>query len=276
MYVHNIYIYTIYIFNYYQANMSKCTFHSALKLNGIVWTHQSSLMPSVHRCYVLLRNVIKVINAFAVGSAFTCLKRFCKRANAKSNRVYINKRVIDNMSNVALAMHNDNSNKMNYVKMLKGFNVVNNVIEAANVKRKVKMKGKSIEWYFQMWKYPHRVVLGLLREDCEFREDIKVKIEEYEKGICVVERKIADVNSKNKACKTCGINIDTIDNMDDIDLLDDDLNGDEYLDYLQTTENDILAKLTEHKQVNERKCKELQHEIETLTREIDRLSTTGR
>lgn len=235
---------------------------------------------SVYRCYVMLRSVIKVINVFALENAFTCLKRFRKgvnvnmNVNAKSKSVYINKRIIDNMSNVALAMHNDNNNKLNYVKVLKGFNVVNNIIEAMIAKRKAKMKGNTVEWYFNMWKYPKRVVLSLLKEDCEFKEDIKVKIDEYDKGICVVEKKLANVNNNIKACPTCGIDIDNIDNIDDdIDLLDDDLNGDEYFDYLQSTENDIITKINEHKAVNEHKCKELQNEIDLLTKEIEHLST---
>ena len=232
---------------------------------------------TIYRCYVMLRNVIKIINVFALGNAFTYLKHFHKpstmNTNTKRNNVYINKRIIDNMSNVALSIHNDNTNKLNYVKLLKAFNIINNILEASITKHNIKTKAKPVEWYFNMWKYPKRVVLSLLKEDSEFKDDIKTKIEEYDKGINVVETQIAIINNNIKTCNTCGINIDNLDNIDDdIDLLDDDLNGDEYLDYLQTTENDIITRITEHKEVNERKCVELQHEIELLTNEIAQLT----
>lgn len=233
---------------------------------------------SFYRCYVTLQNVIKTINVFALGNAFTYLKQFhnSSNMNTKNNNVYINKRIIDNMSSVALSIHNDNTNKLNYVKLLKGFNIINNIIEASFTKRNIKTKSKPIEWYFNMWKYPKRVVLSLLKEDNEFKNDIKMKIEEYDKGINVIDTQIAIINNNIKTCNTCGINIDNIDNIDDdIDLLDDDLNGDEYLAYLQTTENEIITKITAHKDVSERKCAELQHEIELLTNEIADLNITS-
>ena len=68
------------------------------------------------------------------------------------------------------------------------------------------------------------------------------------------------------------VNAHESDDIEDIDLLDDDLEGGEYYDYLEKTENEIKNNIIQIKTFKEPICEQLKKEVEDLYKEIELLT----
>ena len=267
---------------------------------------------SCYELYSTVKTLIKVITAFALCNAFHKMKALFVPPKVNvvskrkcSNNKLISKRIIENMCSVALSMHNELTNKMRIMKaMLK----MNNVIERNKQKIQMKHNAHRLKWYFILWKTPVRIVLNLIKDN-DFQRDLKSKIEEYQESIDQLENKLYMISCRSEKCKKCSellkqsaltasvnytsnephvnhpgmgpmqqpkvIGALDEDELEDIDSLDDDVDNDEYYDFLEKTENEAKNKIIQLKTTKEPICEALKIEVENLCKEIEMLSSSN-
>ena len=150
-----------------------------------------------------------------------------------------------------------------------------------------------------LWSNPSKLLLNTIKEDKDFQSDLKIKIYEYQESINFLENKLFEITMRCEKCKKCSellklstlslpskyntksnkaptapklVNNHDEDSLEDIDLLDDDLEGGEYYDYLEKTENEIKNNIIQIRNVKEPICDRLKKEVEELYKEIETLS----
>jgi hypothetical protein len=268
---------------------------------------------SCYELYSAVKTIIKVITVFTTHTAFHKMKTLftqpkpnvISKPKRNSSNKLISQRIIDNMCNVALSMHNEITNT---TKTIKPLLKLNNVIERHKQRKHIKNNSHRLMWYFILWKTPTHIVLKLMKGDNVFQCDLKVKIDEYQESINQLENKLYMISCRNETCERCSqmlkqsaltasvnytsnephinhpgissmqqpkVNAAALDEdeLEDIDLLDDDLDKDEYYDYLEKTESEIKNNIIQLKTIKEPICDALKLEVENLCKEIEMLSS---
>ena len=268
---------------------------------------------SCYELYSAVKTIIKVITVFTTHTTFHKMKTLftqpkpnvISKPKRNSSNKLISQRIIDNMCNVALSMHNEITNT---TKTIKPLLKLNNVIERHKQRKHIKNNSHRLMWYFILWKTPTHIVLKLMKGDNAFQCDLKVKIDEYQESINQLENKLYMISCRNETCERCSqmlkqsaltasvnytsnephinhpgissmqqpkVNAAALDEdeLEDIDLLDDDLDKDEYYDYLEKTESEIKNNIIQLKTIKEPICDALKLEVENLCKEIEMLSS---
>lgn len=235
--------------------------------------------------FISLESIIHVIKANTSKKFLSLLKQIKKHSlSLAQNRNTMNKRIIDNLSLVSLAMHNEISTKTKHLKLIK-------LITLIDKKNSIKYsKAKNIRFYFRLWVNPNIFILSSIQEGKDFQLDIKIQIYEYQEVNKNLEDKLGEISDRAEKCKKCStlLQMSTLSvhskrprrktieveekEPDDAELIDNDPDGGEYYEYLEKTEKEIKNNIIQIRTVKEPILQKLKKEVESLCEEIDTLS----
>lgn len=258
--------------------------------------HPTLLSKDFYHKFISLSKIKHVIQSFAISTLFLNLKKIRKSTRKIMKAFPINKKINENMSIVALSIQKEIANKNKHIKFMKFLIKASSIFEPKNYIQKL-FSHNTVKYYFMFWSNPSKLLLQTIKEDKDFQSDLKIKIYEYQESINYLENKIFEITMRCEKCKKCSelLKLSTLslpskyntksnkappklvtnhdeDSLEDIDLLDDDLEGGEYYDYLEKTENEIKNNIIQIKNVKEPICERLKKEVEELYKEIETLS----
>ena len=263
----------------------------------------SSPIPKLFtRNFTFAIKISKLIFQFCLGTFMKKIKIIYKsKKDEKKMKPYqVNKKINENMSIVALSIHHEIANKTKHIKFLKFLLKAVSIFEPKNYL--IRLISHNLRYYFNIWNNPVKILIHSIRENKDFQTDLKIKILEYQESITMLENKLLQITLKCEKCKKCSdllklstlsfstskktqaqtqtkstqapklVNAHESDDIEDIDLLDDDLEGGEYYDYLEKTENEIKNNIIQIKTVKDPICEQLKKEVEDLYKEIELLT----
>lgn len=254
------------------------------------------------RNFTFAIKVSKVLFQFCLGTFMMNIKIIykSKKDEKKMKSCQVNKKINENMSIVALSIHHEIANKTKHIKFLKFLLKAVSIFEPKNYL--IRLINHNLRYYFNIWNNPAKVLIHSIRENKDFQTDLKIKILEYQESITMLENKLLQITLKCEKCKKCSdllklstlsistnkktqaqiqtksvqppklVNAHESDDIEDIDLLDDDLEGGEYYDYLEKTENEIKNNIIQIKTIKDPICEQLKKEVEDLYKEIELLT----
>ncbi len=258
----------------------------------------SFLSINFYHKFIAISKIKHVIQSFTLSTLFLNLKTVFKSKRRINRPFPINKRINENMSIVALSIHKEIANKNKHIKFMKFLLKASSIFEPKNYIQKL-LSHNTVKYCFMLWSNPSKLLLNTIKEDKDFQSDLKIKIYEYQESINFLENKLFEITMRCEKCKKCSellklstlslpskyntksnkaptapklVNNHDEDSLEDIDLLDDDLEGGEYYDYLEKTENEIKNNIIQIRNVKEPICDRLKKEVEELYKEIETLS----